>query len=143
MGSLLTRGTITALPVSTTLPITPFADGVLDMVRGAVQAVRRLDVKLPPILVNQHDEAADDGVAARERLEDIVNRRLRVQRARERLADLQQRGQAFVLVRGAVGRGRSGRELGRHACMQVYDKNVHLQKGCDPILTRPRAAVNP
>ena len=87
-----------------------------------------LDVQLPPVSVHEHDEAARDGVAACDRLEDLAHRRLRVQRARERFPDLQQGGQALVFVRGAVRRGGSGRELGGHALCGCYYKNVRVQK---------------
>ena len=70
-GSLLTRDTIAALPVSTTLPMT-FADGVLDVVGGPA-AVGRLDVELPPFVVHEHDEAPRWRAGARA-LEDLVNR---------------------------------------------------------------------
>ena len=79
-------------------PDDAFAERVLDVVRRAIQAVRRLDVELPAILVHEHDEAARDGVPARQRLEHFLNAGLRVQRARQRLADLQQGREPLVLV---------------------------------------------
>jgi hypothetical protein len=87
-------------------------------------------VELTAVVVHEHDEAAGDRVPAPEGLEDLVNRGLGVERARERLANLQQRGQAFVLVRRAVRRGAAGRKLGRHASIgSVTTKMSRCRKG--------------
>ena len=114
------------------LPDDPLADRVLDVVGGPVQAVGRLDVELPAVVVHEHDEAARDGVPARERLEDLVNRRLRVQGAREGLANLQQRAPG-VRARSTdcPARWFGSRAWSSCVCGRHYDKNVIMRITCD------------
>jgi len=63
-------------------------------------AVGGLDAQVAVLLEHRHD-AADRAVVARENLEHTVQRGLQVQRARQRLADLEERRQAT----GFAGRG--------------------------------------
>ena len=108
----------------------------------AVQAVGRLDVHLPAVVVGEHDQAAGDGVPAREGVEDLVDRRFGVQGARERLANLQQRRQALVLGLTAIRERWFGSRAWSSCGCHAYDKNVikRITHG-NPILTRRPAAV--
>ena len=88
------------LPRFDHFPDDPIAERVLNVVRRTIQPVRRLDVELPAVFVCEHDEAARDGVTARQRLEDFLDAGFRIQRARQRLPDLQQGREPLVLVEG-------------------------------------------
>src|SRR5262249_61341184 len=61
-------------------------------------AGRRLDVRLTRLAVEQRNGAPGDFVTAREDLQHRLERRLEVDDAGERLADLEQRGQPPDLV---------------------------------------------
>jgi beta-phosphoglucomutase-like phosphatase (HAD superfamily) len=82
----------------------------------AAQAVGGLEMELRALLGLERDEAALDAVLPGERIEHVVERRLEVQGARERLADLQERGKPLVLARRgrALGQRASDRFAGRH-----------------------------
>ena len=75
-----------------------FADAVAHRVRRRVEAVGGLDVQLA-VVVQQRDEAAHGAVVLRQDLEHAVQRRSQVQRARQRLADLEQRREPPRLAR--------------------------------------------
>ena len=60
--------------------------------RRRVEAVGGLDVQLA-VVVQEHDQAADGAVMLGQDLEHPVQRRAKVERARERVADLEQRRQ--------------------------------------------------
>src|SRR6185503_13164487 len=66
----------------------PFAELIADRPRPLGDAVGGLDADVAA-LVDERDQAADGAVLAREDLEDAVQRRLQVERARQRLADLE------------------------------------------------------
>ena len=100
-GSLLTRGHDDRPAALDDLADDALADAVADRVRRRVEAVRGLDVQLA-VVVQQRDEAAHGAVVLGQNLEHPVQRRAQVQRARERLADFEQRGQPPRLAR--VGR---------------------------------------
>ena len=70
----------------------PLADAVANRVGRRVEAVAGLDVQLA-VLVEQRDHAPDGPVMLREDLEHAVQRRPKIERARERLADFEQRGE--------------------------------------------------
>ena len=76
----------------------PLADAVAHRVRRRVEAVGGLDVQLA-VVVQQRDQAAHGAVMLGQDLEHAVQRRSKIQRARERLADLEQRGQPPRLAR--------------------------------------------
>src|SRR5439155_22012898 len=84
-----------------------FAELVGDGARPAGEAVGGFDAQLAVRLQERHD-AADGAVMARQDLEDAMERGFLVQRARQRLADFEQRGQAagFARHRVALGGGR-------------------------------------
>ena len=91
------------------------ADPVADRVRRRVEAVGGLDVQLA-VVAQQRDHAAHGAVVLREDLEHAVQRRPQVQRAGERLADFEQRGQPPRLagVRGGpVGGSRFSHSVAR------------------------------
>ena len=83
------------------------AEPVADRVRRRVEAVAGLDVQLA-VVVQQRHHAAHGAVVLGEDLEHAVQRRPQVERARKRLADLEQRGQPPRLPR--VRRGRIDRD---------------------------------
>ena len=81
----------------------PFGDAaavaaVAAPLTGQLDAARRLHVNVLAVPVDEHDRAAGDLVPAFEDVEHRMQRRLEIQDARERLADLEQRRQPPCLV---------------------------------------------
>ena len=81
------------------------ADAIADQARAVADAVGGLDAQVAVLLENR-DDAADGAVMAREDLEDAVERRLQVQRARQRLADFEQGREAARFAGRGVHVGR-------------------------------------
>ena len=73
-------------------PDDPFAQAVAHRMRRRVETVSGLDVQFA-LVVQEYDEAADRPVMLRQDLERSVQCRSKVERARERVADLEERGQ--------------------------------------------------
>ena len=87
-----------------------FAHPVAHRPGAILEPFGRLDVQLP--VAQQRDHPADDAVMAHQDAEHPLHRRLQVERARERLADLEQGRQTPRVARGGAGVG--GSLQGRH-----------------------------
>ena len=101
VGSRLTRGTTIGLPLCDHLAGDAFADAVADRARPRRRGRRTPRRAARRRSSSSDDDAADGAVMAGEDLEHAVQRRLQVERARQRLADFEQRRQAA----GFAGRG--------------------------------------
>src|SRR6185436_7786492 len=92
----------------------PFAHAIGDRMRRVADAVGGLDAHRA-VLLQHRDDAALGAVMTGEDLEDAVERRLEVERARERLAHFEERRQPPRLAgRGVDGWRRDGAETGSH-----------------------------
>jgi hypothetical protein len=78
------------------------AELVADAVAGAIEAVGGLDLELARVVVEHDDGAADRPVMSAEYFENPVQPGFQVERAGERLAGLEQGGQAPDFARGGI-----------------------------------------
>ena len=92
----------------------PFAERVMNVMGGTVQAVGGIDMQLAAVVVEADDQAVGDRMAPRQGLEHHLQGAARIERARQRVGNLQQRREALLLGGRPVGRGGPRRGLAGH-----------------------------
>ena len=119
-----------------------FAELVADAIAGAVEPVGGLDLELAGVFVEHDDGAADGAVMAAEDFEDAMEPGLEIDRAGQRLARIEQGGQAPDFAGGGFGRFGGGAG-GAH---EEYDSdnNVRLNvlepHDCRSVLRQVRSS---
>src|SRR6476620_870769 len=75
------------------------AERITHVMERPAEADRGFDTGVAAVILGEHDQAANDAMLPRQCLEDLLQRRFEVERAREGAAGLEQRRETLMRVR--------------------------------------------